>query len=53
MGFDVSELQRENHIGLRNIKSRLEAMGGGVLHIESIVGVGSKITVEIPKEADR
>lgn len=53
VGFDVSELQRENHIGLRNIKSRLEAMCGGVLHIESIVGVGSKITVEIPKEADR
>ena len=53
VGFDVSELQRENHIGLRNIKSRLDAMCGGVLHIESIVGVGSKITVEIPKEADR
>jgi sensor histidine kinase YesM len=52
VGFDVSELERENHIGLRNIKGRLEAMCGGVLHIESIVGVGTKITVEIPKEAD-
>ena len=52
VGFDVNELEREAHIGLRNIKSRLEAMCGGILHIESIVGVGTKITVEIPKEAD-
>ena len=52
VGFDVSEIEKENHIGLRNIKSRLEAMCGGILHIESISGVGSKITIEIPKEAD-
>lgn len=53
VGFDVSELKDDNHIGLRNIRSRLEAMCGGFLHIESILGVGTKITVEIPKEADR
>ena len=52
VGFDVAELDMDTHIGLRNIKSRLEAMCGGILHIESIVGVGTKITVEIPKEAD-
>ena len=52
VGFDVTELERDNHIGLRNIKSRLEAMCGGILHIESIVGVGTKITVEIPKEVN-
>ena len=52
VGFNVAELEQENHIGLRNIKSRLDAMCGGILHIESIVGVGTKITVEIPKEAD-
>ena len=53
VGFDIIELEQKNHIGLRNIRSRLEAMCGGVLHIESIIGVGTKITVEIPKEADR
>ncbi len=53
VGFDVAELGQNNHVGLRNIKSRLEAMCGGILHIESIIGVGTKITVEIPKEADR
>ena len=53
VGFDVIELEQNNHIGLRNIRSRLEAMCGGSLHIESIIGVGTKITVEIPKEADR
>lgn len=52
VGFDVTELENDNHIGLRNIRSRLEAMCGGILHIESILGVGTKITVEIPKEAD-
>ena len=53
VGFDVAEIEEKNRIGLRNIKSRLDAMCGGSLHIESIVGVGTKITVEIPKEADR
>ena len=53
VGFDVTELESKNHIGLRNIKSRLAAMCSGILHIESIVGIGTKITVEIPKEADR
>ena len=53
VGFDIVELEQSNHIGLRNIKSRLEAMCGGTLYIESIIGVGTKITVEIPKEADR
>ena len=52
VGFDVVELGQKNHVGLRNIRSRLEAMCGGTLHIESIIGVGTKITVEIPKEAD-
>ena len=52
VGFDIVELEQSNHIGLRNIKSRLEAMCGGTLNVESIIGVGTKITVEIPKEAD-
>ena len=53
VGFDVAELEENNRVGLRNIRSRLEAMCGGILHIESIIGVGTKITVEIPKEAYR
>ena len=50
VGFDIDELEENNHVGLKNIKSRLEAMCAGSLHIESIIGVGTKITVEIPKE---
>ncbi|MBR5827311.1 MAG: hypothetical protein IKY78_09540 [Clostridia bacterium] len=53
VGFNTDELEENKRVGLRNIKSRLEAMCGGILHIESIIGVGTKITVEIPKEADR
>ena len=52
VGFDIIELEQKNHVGLRNIRSRLEAMCGGALHIESIIGVGTKITVEIPKEGE-
>ena len=52
VGFDLNELEENNHIGLRNIKSRLEAMCDGTLYIESIIGVGTKITVEIPKEVE-
>lgn len=52
VGFNVSEVEWEKHIGLRNIKSRLETMCDGILNIESIAGVGTKITVEIPKEAN-
>ena len=52
VGFDLTELEEMNHVGLRNIRSRLEAMCCGSLHIESIIGVGTKITVEIPKEVD-
>lgn len=52
VGFDIIEIEQNNHVGLRNIRSRLEAMCGGTLHIESIIGVGTKITIEIPKEAD-
>lgn len=52
VGFDVAELEQKDHIGLRNIRSRLDAMCGGMLLIESIIGVGTKITVKIPKEAN-
>lgn len=54
VGFDTGILLDERkHIGLRNIRGRLEAMVGGTLEIESRVGVGTKVMIKIPKEAKK
>ena len=51
-GFDTSELLDDRkHVGIRNIRGRLEAMVNGKLEIESTVGVGTKVRITIPKEA--
>ena len=53
-GFDTSVLLDDRkHIGIRNIRERLKAMVNGSLEIESTVGVGTKVLITIPKEADK
>ena len=44
------ENSQQAHIGLKNLKKRLEMMCGGTLEIESTVGVGTLARVRIPKE---
>lgn len=49
-GFDTSVLLDEKkHIGLRNIRGRLESMLDGTLTVDSTPGVGTKVTISIPK----
>ena len=49
-GFDTSVLlDDQKHIGLRNIRGRLEAMCGGRLVVESTPGIGTKVEISIPK----
>ena len=49
-GFATSILLDERkHIGLRNIRGRVEAMCGGTLTVESTPGVGTKVEISIPK----
>jgi sensor histidine kinase YesM len=51
VGFDTGILlDARKHIGLRNIRERLEAMVGGSLTIESAPGQGTKVQLHIPKE---
>ena len=51
VGFDTGELLDERkHVGIRNIRGRLQAMVNGKLEIESTVGVGTKVLITIPKE---
>ena len=52
-GFDTKILLDERkHIGLRNIRTRVEVMCGGTLEVESTPGVGTKVVISIPKEVD-
>ena len=49
-GFDTSILLDERkHIGLRNIRERLEMMCSGTMTVESTPGVGTKVLLSIPK----
>ena len=51
VGFDTNILLDERkHIGLRNIRERLEATVSGTLSIESTIGKGTKVQLNIPKE---
>jgi len=49
-GFDVNEIKIDGgrHIGISNVKSRIEQMCGGTLAIQSRVGEGTTVTLRIP-----
>ena len=54
VGFDTNALLDDRkHVGLRNIRERLKEMVDGTLEIESTVGVGTKVRINIPKEAKK
>lgn len=52
VGFDPSEKPKDgrSHIGIDNIKQRLEIICGGRLEIASTPGKGTAATVHLPKE---
>ena len=53
VGFDTTLLLDERkHVGIRNIRGRLKAMVNGRLEINSTIGVGTKVLITIPKEAE-
>ena len=52
VGFDIDAGYDETkHVGIKNIRGRIEAMCNGTLTIESKIGSGTKATIKIPKEA--
>ena len=54
LGFDTQEvLEDRKHVGIRNIRGRLQAMVNGELEITSTVGVGTKVLITIPKEVGK
>lgn len=56
VGFEMSVLEEKakdkqrTHIGLQNVKDRIQKMAGGEFVIESKCGVGTKITIILPQE---
>ncbi len=53
VGFDpnaIVEQGTRTHVGLSNIRTRLKAMMNADVEIKSTVGVGTTITVRIPRE---
>ena len=51
VGFDPDlPIDEKKHVGLRNIRGRLNAMVDGELILESKPGVGTKAVIMIPKE---
>lgn len=48
MGYD-----EKKHVGIKNIRGRIEAMCGGTLLVESEIGKGTKATIKIPKGGGR
>ena len=53
-GFDPNQKadDRETHIGLRNVKDRIEQMCGGKMILQSEIGCGTSVTLLIPDAMD-
>ena len=50
IGFDPAAPRKpnESHIGIENVRNRLEQLCGGSLQVESAVGKGTVVTLRIP-----
>ena len=51
VGFDVNALEQKDgtHIGMRNVRERIEKMCGGSVTVESRIGEGTTVTIRIPE----
>lgn len=50
VGFELSELEKEKSVGLKNIRYRLHHLVNGTLNIKSQTGSGTVVTISIPKK---
>ena len=53
-GFDPEKPKNDGkrHVGIDNVRQRLSNMCNGVMLIESEIGVGTVVTIRIPKEVE-
>lgn len=54
-GFNTSKIKSDNgtHIGIRNVKKRLNVLCSGRLVINSVIGEGTTVRIIIPREDNR
>jgi len=52
VGYEVGTVPDDDraHVGLINVRDRLKDMCGGTLTVKSMVGVGTRVLIEIPKK---
>ena len=52
VGFDMAKVNYDDkiHVGIENVKKRLNDMSGGTLKIESVIGEGTRVTMIIPQK---
>jgi sensor histidine kinase YesM len=48
VGFDATV--NEMHVGIKNVQNRLTDMCKGTVTVKSTLGVGTRVTIEIPKK---
>lgn len=57
VGYDTTVTKKlddgRSHVGVSNSRHRIETMMGGKIEVTSTVGVGTKVSIYIPGEADR
>ena len=53
-GFDPEKIDSadRSHIGIRNVRERIEKISGGTMKVESRIGEGSVVTITIPFRDD-
>lgn len=49
VGFDTNTAPKEGAVGIKNVRFRLENMVGGSMDVKSSPGVGTTVTIAIPK----
>lgn len=54
VGFDPEEMGEQGgaHVGMANVRERLNAMCAGTLSVESAPGIGTKVTLFVPRKGD-
>ena len=52
IGFNMNEIKNDgrNHVGIENVKKRVENMVHGTFEIESEVGIGTTVTITVLEE---
>lgn len=50
VGFQKTQAEGKEHVGMRNVESRLHSMCGGTLEIESIPGKGTMAMITLPQK---